>query len=165
VGETQERQLQEDFGELLKWVERLPPMVDRPYLVFVPCGLLYLNFASVQSAGKSSGRATIQSRREVRRIFTPVNGLAKRYGTTSRGDGSRKFRTNSFQPGGPCISPEPEPCRAGGEMRCQKSNLIFYSLPSSGLPKTSRNMEDTPTSEYSATARYSFYWRLRLFSM
>jgi hypothetical protein len=38
VGETQERQLQEDFGELRKWVEGLPPMVDRPYLVFVPCG-------------------------------------------------------------------------------------------------------------------------------
>lgn len=36
VGETQERQLQEDFGELRKWVEGLPPMVDRPYLVFVP---------------------------------------------------------------------------------------------------------------------------------
>ncbi|KAI0282529.1 hypothetical protein BGY98DRAFT_88392 [Russula aff. rugulosa BPL654] len=28
VGETQERQLQEDFGELRKWVEGLPPMVD-----------------------------------------------------------------------------------------------------------------------------------------
>ncbi|KAI0003232.1 hypothetical protein BJV74DRAFT_881694 [Russula compacta] len=28
VGETQERQLQEDFGELRKWVERLPPMDD-----------------------------------------------------------------------------------------------------------------------------------------
>ncbi|KAF8496698.1 ras guanine nucleotide exchange factor domain-containing protein [Russula emetica] len=28
VGETQERQLQEDFGELRRWVERLPPMVD-----------------------------------------------------------------------------------------------------------------------------------------
>ena len=27
---TQERQLQEDFGELRGWVERLPPMVDRP---------------------------------------------------------------------------------------------------------------------------------------
>jgi hypothetical protein len=29
VGETEERQLQEDFGELRRWVERLPPMVDR----------------------------------------------------------------------------------------------------------------------------------------
>lgn len=48
MGETQERQLQEDVGELRKWVEGLPPMVDRPYLVFVPCGTLYLNFASVQ---------------------------------------------------------------------------------------------------------------------
>ena len=38
VGETQGRQLQENFGELRKWVEGLPPMVDRPYLVFVPCG-------------------------------------------------------------------------------------------------------------------------------
>ncbi|KAI0255389.1 hypothetical protein BJV78DRAFT_1279551 [Lactifluus subvellereus] len=28
VGETQERQLQEDFGELRRWVERLPPMDD-----------------------------------------------------------------------------------------------------------------------------------------
>ncbi|KAI0287928.1 ras guanine nucleotide exchange factor domain-containing protein [Russula brevipes] len=28
VGETQERQLQEDIGELRNWVERLPPMVD-----------------------------------------------------------------------------------------------------------------------------------------
>ena len=33
VGDTQEKQLQEDFGELRRWVEGLPPMVDRPYLV------------------------------------------------------------------------------------------------------------------------------------
>jgi hypothetical protein len=76
----QGRQLQNDFGELRKWVEGLPPMVDRPYLVFV-VETLYLNLTSVQSARKSSGRAIIQSRREDRRIFTPVNGLAKRYGT------------------------------------------------------------------------------------
>jgi hypothetical protein len=38
VGETEGRQLQKDFGELRKWVEGLPLMVDRPYLVFVPCG-------------------------------------------------------------------------------------------------------------------------------
>lgn len=43
MGETQERQLQEEFGELRKWVEGLPPMVDRPYLVFVPCGDPVLN--------------------------------------------------------------------------------------------------------------------------
>jgi hypothetical protein len=79
MGETQERQLQEDFGELRRWIEGLPPMVDRPYLVFVPC-TLSLNFASVQSAGRLPGRAIIQSRREVRRIFTLVNGLATRYG-------------------------------------------------------------------------------------
>jgi hypothetical protein len=30
VGETEERQLREDFGELRRWVETLPPMVDRP---------------------------------------------------------------------------------------------------------------------------------------
>ena len=29
-GETQERELQEDFSELRRWVEKLPPMVDRP---------------------------------------------------------------------------------------------------------------------------------------
>ena len=29
-GETQERELQEDFSELRQWVESLPPMVDRP---------------------------------------------------------------------------------------------------------------------------------------
>jgi hypothetical protein len=38
VGETQGRQLQKDFRELRKWVEGLPPMVDRPYLIFVSCG-------------------------------------------------------------------------------------------------------------------------------
>jgi serine/threonine protein kinase len=34
VGETQERQLHEDFGELRRWVERLPPMVDLSEKVF-----------------------------------------------------------------------------------------------------------------------------------
>ncbi|KAH9967849.1 hypothetical protein BC827DRAFT_1168576 [Russula dissimulans] len=34
VGETQERQLQEDFGELQRWVEGLPPMVDLSGKVF-----------------------------------------------------------------------------------------------------------------------------------
>ena len=29
-GETEERELQEDFSELRRWVEKLPPMVDRP---------------------------------------------------------------------------------------------------------------------------------------
>jgi hypothetical protein len=28
-GETQEKELQEDFSELRRWVEKLPPMVDR----------------------------------------------------------------------------------------------------------------------------------------
>jgi hypothetical protein len=93
VGEKQERQLQEDFGELRKWVEGLPPMVDRPYLVFVPLvRSLYLNFASLQSAGKSSGRAIIQSRRGDRRIFTLVNGLAKRYGAR----GGRKQKVSYY---------------------------------------------------------------------
>ena len=44
MGETQEIQLQKDFGELRKWVDGLPPMVDRPYLVFVPCGDHVLKF-------------------------------------------------------------------------------------------------------------------------
>ena len=43
VGETQERQLHEDFGELRTWIERLPPMVDRLYLS-VPYGDPVLNF-------------------------------------------------------------------------------------------------------------------------
>ena len=38
-------------------------------------------------------------------------------------------------------------------------------MSSSALPKRNRNMEGTPTSEYPAITRYSFYWRLRLFSM
>ncbi|KAI9457793.1 hypothetical protein BJY52DRAFT_1223704 [Lactarius psammicola] len=33
-GETQERELQEDFSELRRWVEKLPPMVDRSWLSF-----------------------------------------------------------------------------------------------------------------------------------
>lgn len=42
VGETQERQLHEDFGELRTWIERLPPMVDRPYLSLFLMETLYL---------------------------------------------------------------------------------------------------------------------------
>ena len=41
--------------------------------------LLYLTLAFVQSAGKSFGQATTQSRRDLHRIFTLVNGLAKNY--------------------------------------------------------------------------------------
>ena len=41
--------------------------------------LLYLILAFVQSAGKSSGQATTQSRRDLHRVFTLVNGLAKNY--------------------------------------------------------------------------------------
>ena len=72
MGETQERQLQEDFGELRRWVEKLPPMVDRLCLAF-SCGAPVLNMAFIQSAGKSPGKAAIQSRQEVHRIFTLVN--------------------------------------------------------------------------------------------
>jgi hypothetical protein len=55
-----------------------------------------------------------------------VNGLAKRYG--ARGGRSGNFPTNSFQLlGGPCMSPEPKPCRTGGEMRSSKSNLIILT--------------------------------------
>ena len=69
--------------------------------------------------------------------------------------------------GGPCLSTESEPCSAGGEMGssiatpCRRS----FDLRTSALPKTSRNMEDTPTPKYSATARYSLYRRLRVFGM
>ncbi len=45
--------------------------------------------------------------------------------------------------------------------------MIFLtpSPPTSALPKTSRNMEDTSTPEYSTTAWYSLYWRLCVFGM
>ncbi len=43
---------------------------------------MYSNIVSVQLAGKSSGRAITRSRQEARRISTPVNGLAKRYGAS-----------------------------------------------------------------------------------
>jgi hypothetical protein len=52
VGETQERQLQEDFGELRKWVEGLPPMVDRPYFGFCPVWRPVLNLCFRPVSGK-----------------------------------------------------------------------------------------------------------------
>ncbi len=75
-GETQERELQEDFSELRRWVEKLPPMVDRPSFTF-PCRALLIA-ASVQLAVRSSGQATTLLPPGAPRTSTPANGPARR---------------------------------------------------------------------------------------
>lgn len=77
-GETEEKELQEDFTELRRWVEKLPPMVDRPCAF--PFSNSVLIAASIQSLAKSSGQAITLLRLGVRKIFTPVNGPARGYG-------------------------------------------------------------------------------------
>jgi hypothetical protein len=119
MGETQERQLQKDFGELRKWVDGLPPMVDRSYLVFDPCGALYLNLCLRPVSGKvirTSDHPIASGGSQD--IYT---GEWTGHQVRIEGDGSRNFRVNFFFSiqllGGPCVSPESEPCRPGGEMR------------------------------------------------
>ena len=52
VEEIRRRDHEELVGELRKWVEGLPPMVDRPYLVFVPCRYLVFNLSLRPVGGK-----------------------------------------------------------------------------------------------------------------
>lgn len=118
MGETQERQLQDDFRELRKWVEGLPPMVDRPYLVCPVWSdsVIKLCLRPVSGKVKRTSDHPIASGGS-QDIYTGEWTGQEVWGL--EGDGSREFPTNSFQlqlTGGPCVSSEPEPCRPGGEM-------------------------------------------------
>lgn len=114
MGETEERQLQEDFGELRRWIEGLPPMVDRPCCVSFSCWAVYLTVLR-----PVSGKVVRTSNNAI-----ASGGSQDIY--TGEWTGKEVWRCQesswSFTKfcllGCTCLSTEPEPCGAGGEMRC-----------------------------------------------